>query len=174
MNEQEPCGAPAEDADPRQRVPPGGMPWRTTGEKVRLVALAAAVTGAIYAVGYSATGTGGLLGMSQPSHEASGLTPPARPGHYRDGRYSGAGSNEYGTVGVEVVIESSQITRVSITHSDTFFPQSYIDGLPARVLRAQSADVPVVSGATGSWQDFTQAVQEALAQAVAKATGGPP
>jgi uncharacterized protein with FMN-binding domain len=148
------------------------MPWNTTGEKVRLVVLATAITGAIYAVGYSAADTGGVLAFSRSQAERD-LTPLAGPGRYRDGLYSGSASNMYGTVTVELTILSGRIRHLSITGCSTFFPQTYIDGLPPEVLRAQSANVPLVSGATGSWQDFVQAVQEALGSAVAKANGGP-
>ena len=39
--------------------------------------------------------------------------------------------------------EEGQIGRVEITGSDTFYPQSYIDGLPAKVVNA-----PVVASAS--------------------------
>jgi uncharacterized protein with FMN-binding domain len=157
---------------PRRTATPGGMPWNNTGEKVRLITVSAAVIGAIYAGGYAMAQSGGILEFARPTSSIKlSLTPPARPGRFRDGTFSGTGSNMYGTVDVEIAIQSGRIGQVSITRCDTFFSQSFIDGLPALVVHAQSADVPVVSGATASWQDFVMAVQDALNQAVDKASG---
>lgn len=167
-------GVPATRKPPRRRTAaPGGMPWNSTGEKVRLITVSAAVIGAIYAGGYAVAQSGGLVGFARPlSSTPLSLAPPARPGRFRDGTYSGTGTNMYGTVDVKVAIESGRIGQVSITGCDTFFSQGFIDGLPALVVHAQSADVPVVSGATASWQDFVMAVQDALNQAVDKAASG--
>ncbi|MDP4501832.1 FMN-binding protein [Nonomuraea turcica] len=146
------------------------MPWRTPGEKARAVALSAAAIGAVYASGYLVVTTPALAGMS-PSEVILELAPPASAGTYRDGTYTGTASNKFGSVSVAVSIASGRISRVEIIGSDTLYPRSYIDGLPDQVLNTQSADVPVVSGATASWEDFVQAVQRALREAAGASPG---
>jgi uncharacterized protein with FMN-binding domain len=143
----------------------GGMPWRTRAQKLQAIGLSAAAITMTYGAGYLlVTGPAGPE-QAQLARQRL-LTPPAQPGQYRDGTYRGAASNVFGSVEVAVTIGDGRIRQVQITRCTTFYPQSYVDGLPAKVLTAQSADVAVVSGATGSWQDFTAAVQQALAQAV--------
>jgi uncharacterized protein with FMN-binding domain len=149
------------------------MPWRTTGEKVRLVALSAATISAIYSAGYLVVSSPAVVPAS-PSAVSRELVPPLPPGQYRDGTYAGTARDVFGSVTVAVTIAGGRIGGVEITRSDTFYPQSYLDGLPARVVNAQSADVPVVSGATASWQDFVQAVQQALQEAAGVAASKPP
>ncbi|MGB8460433.1 MAG: FMN-binding protein, partial [Priestia megaterium] len=83
-----------------------------------------------------------------------------------DGTYSGQGSNRIGTVYVSVTIKNDRIETVEITEADTHYSQSYIEGLPAQVVQRQSSDVDVVSGATLSTEDFQNAVDDALQQAM--------
>jgi uncharacterized protein with FMN-binding domain len=139
------------------------MPWRTRGQKARVVALSAAAITAVYAAGYLLV-TSDLV-VAFPSTMIEQLSPSGQAGEYRDGTYTGTASNQFGSVTVAVTIAAGRISQVEITRSDTFYPQSYIDGLPDQVVRTQSADVPVVSGATASWQDFVRAVLQALRQA---------
>ena len=84
---------------------------------------------------------------------------------FKDGTYTGQGSNRIGGVEVAVTIKKNKITSVQITRCTTRYPQSRIDHLPQQVLDRQTAKVDVVSGATLSTQDFQTAVEMALAQA---------
>lgn len=85
---------------------------------------------------------------------------------YLDGTYYGAGSDSIGTVYVAVTINHGKITNAHITRCDTHYPQSYIDPvLPREVIARQSANVDMISGATGSSSDFSAAVQVALEKA---------
>ncbi|HEY0803812.1 MAG TPA: FMN-binding protein [Pseudonocardiaceae bacterium] len=93
------------------------------------------------------------------------MTPPGPAGRLRDGVYPGHASNAYGGVDVQVTITHGRISGVRIVAGSTFYPLSYLDDLPTKVITAQSARVPVVTGATASWQDFTRAVQQALTTA---------
>jgi uncharacterized protein with FMN-binding domain len=68
---------------------------------------------------------------------------------------------------VSVNVSGGQIANVQITRVTTSYPVSRIASLPAAVIKAQSASVNAVSGATYSSQAFKQAVQQALAQASA-------
>lgn len=84
---------------------------------------------------------------------------------FKDGTYTGQGSNRIGGVEVAVTIKKNKITSVQITRCTTRYPQSRIDHLPQQVLDRQTAKIDVVSGATLSTQDFQTAVEMALAQA---------
>jgi uncharacterized protein with FMN-binding domain len=86
---------------------------------------------------------------------------------YADGTYSGTGTSRFGNVSVAVTVASDKITNVQITRVTTSFPVSRIASLPAQVIKGQTANVNVVTGATYSSQAFKQAVQQALAQSSA-------
>jgi uncharacterized protein with FMN-binding domain len=86
---------------------------------------------------------------------------------YKDGTYSGSGTNRFGTVEVAVTIKNNKIASVEITRCATRYPQRVIDKLPSQVLEKQSGEVDVVSGATRSTEDFQNAVRAALAKAKA-------
>jgi uncharacterized protein with FMN-binding domain len=66
---------------------------------------------------------------------------------------------------VTVTVQGGRITNVQITAVNTEYPVSRIASLPSMVVKGQTANVNVVSGATYSSQAFKQAVQQALAQA---------
>lgn len=83
---------------------------------------------------------------------------------YKDGTYTGSGTNRFGTVEVAVTIKQGKIAAVEITDSQTRYPQEYIDSLPQAVIDAQSSDIETISGATRSSEDFINAVIEALNQ----------
>ncbi|MEG8976043.1 FMN-binding protein [Priestia megaterium] len=99
----------------------------------------------------------------QSSASAESSAPKTK---YKDGTYSGQGSNRIGTVYVSVTIKNDRIDTVEITEADTHYSQSYIEDLPAQVVQRQSSDVDVVSGATLSTEDFQNAVDDALQQAM--------
>lgn len=104
----------------------------------------------------------------QPSTSQGQTTnPTALSGTYKDGTYTGSGTNRIGTVEVAVTIKSGKIAAVEITNCDTHYPQSRIDNLPAQIVKNQSDQVNNVSGATMSTTDFRTAVRQALQAAQA-------
>jgi uncharacterized protein with FMN-binding domain len=128
----------------------------------------AATVAVIYAIGY---------GASQPTkipvkpasarhgiarHAQPGL--PAAPG-YRDGRFTGTGTSQYGDVSVEVTVRGGRIASVEITGATTFFPANAASPLIPEVITGQSVPADIVSGATGSTHAFQGAVQHALGKA---------
>jgi uncharacterized protein with FMN-binding domain len=126
-----------------------------------LAALSAGVIVTVYAAGYA---------ISQPAASVAQIasraaTVHAPVGGYRDGVYTGSGESPYGRVTVALRIAGSRITAVTITDCTTYFPQSWIDGLPAQVVARQGPRIDLVSGATGSSTAFEGAVVAALAQA---------
>lgn len=64
-----------------------------------------------------------------------------------------------------MTIKSNKITSVKITDCQTHYPEQAITDLPQQVIQRQSAKVDLVSGATGSSEDFQQAISAALQSA---------
>ncbi len=85
---------------------------------------------------------------------------------YLDGTYSGSAANQIGAIAVNVTIQGGKIANVQITACYTHYPESYIDPvLPDYVVAHQTTQIPVVSGATLSTEDFYYAVVQALQSA---------
>lgn len=85
---------------------------------------------------------------------------------YRDGTFSGEGSNWNGMVGVKVAVKQGKITSVKITKCTTSYPEYLIKHLPSQIIHSQSAKVDNVSGATYSTGEFQTAVKNALHKAL--------
>jgi uncharacterized protein with FMN-binding domain len=133
-----------------------------------LVALSTGLILGIYGAGYKLTQTTASASAPQVS-----VTPVHVPANgYRDGTYSGTGSNFLGNVSVAVSIKAGKITQVHITACNMHYPEYWIDGLPAEVITAQSTTIDVVSGATASSAAFIDAVTQALAQASTQSGAG--
>jgi uncharacterized protein with FMN-binding domain len=101
---------------------------------------------------------------------ASATTAPAATAAvtgYKDGTFTGQGTSRRGGLTVAVSVQSGAITNVQITSVNTEYPVSRIASLPGAVVKQQTANVNVVSGATYSSQAFKQAVQQALTLAQA-------
>ena len=87
---------------------------------------------------------------------------------FEDGSYEGAGIGFGGEIRVEVVVEDGEITEISLLESkgeDAAYlttAESILDD----IIKAQSADVDTVSGATFSSTGIRDAVSGALEQAV--------
>lgn len=85
---------------------------------------------------------------------------------YLDGTYNGSASNRIGEVDVAVTTKGGKISNVQITGCYTHYPESDINPvLPNYVVSHQTNQVPVISGATLSTEDFYYAVEQALNQA---------
>ncbi len=132
----------------------------------RLVALSSLAVLTVYGAGY---------GLTQPAADAvirlqtptTGTTTRGHVTRYRDGAYSATGTSPFGDITVAVTIRHGRIVAVAITECTTFFSEEWIAGLPGQVLARQSANVDLVSGATGSTAAFHDAVLQALQQALA-------
>jgi uncharacterized protein with FMN-binding domain len=84
---------------------------------------------------------------------------------YKEGTFTGTGSNRRGSIQVTVTIKKDKITDVTISDFAMHYSERDVVGLPDEVLKNQSAQVDNVSGATYSTQAFQDAVQDALSQA---------
>ena len=107
---------------------------------------------------------------------SGGRTPiaTATPGAtgLKDGSFTGQDfPNFYGNVQVQVIVSGGRITDVKALKYPTDRPQSaYISSvaipyLHDEVLKAQSAQIDIISGATFTSESYTQSVQSALAGA---------
>lgn len=86
---------------------------------------------------------------------------------YKDGKYEGEADGFGGTIKVEVVIKSGEISQINILsaeHEDKAYlntAETIIDD----ILNKQSSDVDTISGATFSSTGIKNAVKEALGKA---------
>lgn len=85
---------------------------------------------------------------------------------YKDGTFTGTGMNRRGDIEVAVTLKKDKITDVQISNWGMHYSESDVVGLPSEVIQRQSANVDNVSGATYSSQAFSDAVQDALNQAL--------
>ncbi|AKG36809.1 FMN-binding protein [Paenibacillus durus] len=114
---------------------------------------------AVPAVPYSGNSDASQATDSSPS------SIPARKSIFKDGTYTGMGSNRRGSIQVILTITNDKITDVEISRFGMHYSESDVAGLPAEVLRNQSSQVTNVSGATYSTAAFQSAVQDALMSA---------
>lgn len=103
--------------------------------------------------------------------KTSTTKPPATAALYKDGVYTGAGTNPYGSLALTVTIAKGRISSVVINQYSMHYPQSVIDPqLPDEAVRMQTWRIYIVSGATASTYNFAEALYAALKKA--KASGG--
>jgi uncharacterized protein with FMN-binding domain len=113
----------------------------------------------------SPTGSAAHKGTSGKSSSSS--KKEANKSGLKDGTYRGKGIQDpYGTVQVSLKVESGSITDVAATYplagqSATINPVA-IPKLKQEVLKAQSAKIAAVSGATYTSQAYTASLQSAL------------
>lgn len=157
--------------------------YRVAGKmSPKFVVLCSLAVGAIYTSGYSITANGSTAPSAPPPQQSqaapannsaasgsnsSSAAKPTKPAQqYLDGNYTGSASNRIGMVSVAVTISQGKIANVQITACDTHYPEGYIDPvLPDYVVSHQTTNIPVVSGATLSTEDFYYGVVQALSQA---------
>lgn len=104
---------------------------------------------------------------SQGSNQSSTST-----GAYKDGSYTGSTEDAYyGNVQVKATISGGKLTSVTFldyphTHSTSvYINQQAMPYLQQEAIKAQSANVNIISGATYTSQAFTQSLSNALSQA---------
>ncbi len=111
-----------------------------------------------------------------PSARSSGLSTPlaSTSAQYKNGNYQGVVADAYyGNVQVAVTISNGSITDVKFLQHPDSHPTSVVINeqampfLQQETIKAQSANVQIVSGATFTSQAFIQSLNSALAQAQA-------
>jgi len=106
------------------------------------------------------------------------LPPPTntatQSGLYRNGQYTGTSANAfYGNVQVKVIISNGKITDVQFLdyphdrRTSQFINAQATPYLKTEAIKAQSAQVNIVSGATLTSEAFIQSLQSALNKAIA-------
>jgi uncharacterized protein with FMN-binding domain len=131
--------------------------------KKKWVAFCSSAIGAIYMATYLVTDTQAMIQQPQQAYTQTEST--QAPSLYKDGTFTGAGSNRRGSIEVAVTIKNDKINDVEISNFAMHYSESDVVGLPDEVIQKQSAQVDNVSGATYSTQAFQDAIQEALSQA---------
>jgi uncharacterized protein with FMN-binding domain len=125
--------------------------------------------------GSSSSGSNsGSSGGSTTSSNGSGTTSTTTSSTYKDGTYTGASENAfYGNVQISTTVSGGKITTVDFLSYPNDSPNSQDINSQATVLlkqealKAQSANVNIVSGATLTSQAFAKSLQSALQQAKA-------
>jgi len=89
---------------------------------------------------------------------------------YIDGVYNGSGEGKYGPLTVEVTVEKGKISDIKVLeHSETpGLSDSILEKIPQEIIKAQSAEVDAISGATVTSNAIMQAVQDAIKDAEKK------
>ncbi|MFC5529066.1 FMN-binding protein [Cohnella yongneupensis] len=135
------------------------------------IALCSAAIGALYATEYIATQSQASAAQPSAFYQSADPTSNAQvlstvtAEIYKNGTYTGMGSNRRGSIQVDVTLNNDKITDVVISDFAMHYSESDVVGLPDEVLQYQSAQVDNVSGATYSTRAFEDAVQNALDQA---------
>ncbi len=126
--------------------------------------------------------TAGAKNTPGGDHSTSSATPPKKKAagqaalkkaarhaaQYKDGTYTGTGSNPYGTLAVSLTVANGRISTVKITQYNMHYPQSIIDPqLPGEVVSMQTWHIYIITGATASTYNFAEAVYNALQKAKA-------
>jgi uncharacterized protein with FMN-binding domain len=134
------------------------------------IVLCSAALGAIYSAEYFTTETHASMQLNPPYSQVdiqnqSSPTQSSQTSLYKDGSFTGSGSNRRGSIEVTVTLQKDKITDVEISNFAMHYSIDDVVGLPNEVLQNQSAQVDNVSGATYSVQAFEDALQDALSQA---------
>ena len=119
----------------------------------------------------SSTSTATSSSASSASSSSSSASSSTSSG-LKDGTYSGKSvSTQWGDVQVQIKVSEGKITTVNVLKypSDNDHSQQINDqALPVykkEAVEAQSADIQQVSGATVTYEGFTQSLQNAITQA---------
>ncbi|MDF2520086.1 MAG: hypothetical protein K0R84_714 [Clostridia bacterium] len=85
-------------------------------------------------------------------------------GKYTDGVYTGSGEGKNGPLKVEVAVEKGKIKTITVLeHSETpGLSDPILEKIPQDIIKKQSTEVSVVSGATVTSNAIIQAVNDAI------------
>jgi len=88
-------------------------------------------------------------------------------GTWKDGKYVGEGRGYKSDIEVEVTVSEGKITEVKIVEIDDTpdIAEPAEEQIPKAIVDAQSTEVDVVSGATGTSNGIIEAVENALEKA---------
>jgi uncharacterized protein with FMN-binding domain len=104
--------------------------------------------------------------LGSPSSSTSAVPPP----HYRSGTVVKEDHTDYGTVRLKVTTKNGRIVEIGVlqlphaNEVDRELSEPAARALTREVLRVQTADVDIVSGATYTSQGYLNSLQAALDQ----------
>ncbi|MDF2611989.1 MAG: hypothetical protein K0R92_3463 [Lachnospiraceae bacterium] len=87
--------------------------------------------------------------------------------YWNDGEYEGTAEGLHGEIGVKVVVEKGEISKIDILSQNETEGLSDValEQIPKNIIDKQSTDVDTVSGATESSNAIIAAVENALSSA---------
>ncbi len=109
------------------------------------------------------------------SSSSSTISTSSSSGKYKDGTYKGSSvSTQWGNVQVKVTISGGKITDVTMVHSTSEDGEGRSQAIAGQAepvyisetKKAQSADIQAISGATVTYEGYTQSLQSGLDKAV--------
>jgi len=106
-------------------------------------------------------------GHTEPTIKVEAAVAEAKPqvqGNYKDGTYTGTGNGKGGALTVEVVVQGGNITKITLKqHSETpgIF-EAAEKGVVADIIKKQTTEVDVVTGASKTSGGIKEAVANAL------------
>ncbi len=122
-----------------------------------------------------ATMTDSTSDTTSVSSSSSTISTSSSSGKYKDGTYKGSSvSTQWGNVQVKVTISGGKITDVTMVHSTSEDGEGRSQAIAGQAepvyisetKKAQSADIQAISGATVTYEGYTQSLQSALDKAV--------
>lgn len=122
-----------------------------------------------------ATTTDSTSDTTSVSSSSSTISTSSSSGKYKDGTYKGSSvSTQWGNVQVKVTISGGKITDVTMVHSTSEDGEGRSQAIDnqaepvyiSKTKKAQSADIQAISGATVTYEGYTQSLQSALDKAV--------
>jgi len=143
-----------------------------SGATYSSVGLIEAVRNALAQAAISSTGNSAQTPNGNSGDDASAVPTGKIP--YLDGIYYGTAEGYMGDITVAVVIQDKTIKAILITEADGE-DEAYLNRaktLVANVLKTQSTDVDLISGATYSSRGILEAIKAALAEADKVTNGG--
>ncbi len=122
-----------------------------------------------------ATTTDSTSDTTSVSSSSSTISTSSSSGKYKDGTYKGSSvSTQWGNVQVKVTISGGKITDVTMVHSTSEDGEGRSQAIAGQAepvyisetKKAQSADIQAISGATVTYEGYTQSLQSGLDKAV--------
>lgn len=122
-----------------------------------------------------ATTTDSTSDTTSVSSSSSTISTSSSSGKYKDGTYKGSSvSTQWGNVQVKVTISGGKITDVTMVHSTSEDGEGRSQAIDnqaepvyiSKTKKAQFADIQAISGATVTYEGYTQSLQSALDKAV--------
>lgn len=113
-------------------------------------------------------GTANNTTSSNSTSSSTNNTTTTTTTKYKDGTYTGTGRGYRPGLKISVTIKNDKITKIELVSSNETpgFYERALNVVPNEIIKAQSTNVNVVSGATRTSNGIMEAVDDALSQAI--------